>query len=379
MRKLISTSYFPTTVFHGAGSMEKLGEACDMLQAKHIYLIASKRGLEDFKTLINAGKINPKSMDCFSDFSSEPTIIHVNNAVKELQNSKADCIVAMGGGTAIDLAKAVSVLAANHHVSLKNLHTARHLEKYPLIAIPTTSGTGSEVTKVAVITDEAQNIKYNPGHPKLVPDIAILDPELTTSMPMHVTAQTGLDALTHAMEAYVSTLASPLSDLFATEAIKLIGKWLIIAYKTPHDLEARDGMLRASCFAGLAFSNASTNLAHATARPLGTRFDLPHGLSVALTLPYTIEFGMESARDRYKQIAEALGTNDVLELVTAYNRIFNTYRLAKQKLDIDQFSASIPTLVEDALAGNGIKTNRKVPTKDDITMIYEKLAKDLEE
>src|SRR5690606_5836025 len=242
------------------------------------------------------------------DFQSEPTTGHLQDALKHFKETQANGILAIGGGTALDLAKALSVLAANPQLGLADIPQQKRLEKIPLIAVPTTSGTGSEATKVTVITDTAQNRKLNPGHPALIPDAVILDPELTISMPPQITAETGLDALTHAMEAFVSTRATPISDAFALEAIRLIGKSIRTVYHEPENLKARDDMLRGSFFAGLAFSNSSTNLAHATARPLGTRFSLPHGLSVALMHPYVISFGEKAASVRYAEIAKALQT-----------------------------------------------------------------------
>ncbi|HSJ39099.1 MAG TPA: iron-containing alcohol dehydrogenase, partial [Planococcus sp. (in: firmicutes)] len=290
---------------------------------------------------------------------------------------KADGILAIGGGTALDLAKALSVLAANKRLTLRDIPQYRHLDKIPLIAVPTTAGTGSEVTKVTVITDTALKRKLNPGHPALIPDVVVLDPELTLSLSPNITAETGLDALAHAIEAYVSTRATPISDAFALEAIRAIGGSIRTSYLEPQNLQERDDMLRGSLFAGLAFSNSSTNLAHATARPLGTRFSLPHGLSVALMHPYVIAFGAEAAHDRYAAIADALGTDSVLAFIEKLNALFELKEEARKRLDLNQLASSIPLLVEDALSGNGIETNRKIPTRQDITDIYKNLVTDL--
>lgn len=369
--------YFAPQIIHGAGSINDLDTVCKDLHISTVFVLASDRTRttlqEIFEQMVSAGI----ATHYFTDFQSEPTTDHLQNALHEFRQTQANGIIAIGGGTTLDLAKALSVLAANPDLTLDAIPHQQHLEKIPLIAVPTTSGTGSEVTKVTVITDTIRNRKLNPAHPALIPDAVILDPELTISMPPKISAETGLDALAHAIEAFVSTRATPISDAFALEAIRLIGRSIRTAYHEPVDLLARDDMLRGSMFAGLAFSNSSTNLAHATARPLGTRFSVPHGLSVALMHPYVISFGEQVSRERYADIAKVLGTESVLGFIEKLNEEFHMEEEMKKQVDLEQLVASIPLLVEDSLSGNGIETNRKLPTRQDITEIYRKFATDL--
>lgn len=327
----------------------------------------------------------------YSGIASEPTSSNVAEGVAVATDAGADCVVALGGGSAMDAAKAVSVLAVNPNLAFSDIPKQAKLKRLPLLAIPTTSGTGSEATRVSVITNSATGIKENPGHPSLVPDIAVLDPQLTVTLPPSLTAFTGMDALTHAMEAYVSNKANSLTDLHAYEAMKLVGQWLDKAVTDGADREARQKMAMASCLAGIAFSNASTNLAHAGGRSLGAAFHVPHGLSVALLLPFVMEFGLEVAEDRYAQVAIALGGNPHLSravlarqavaIVNGYNAKFGIWQEAKTKFmpDLAIFRQAIPSLVKNALGGNGILTNPKVPTEQDVTLIFEKLAAKLEE
>lgn len=370
-------TYFAPRIIHGPGSIGNLDEACRTVGATSLFVLLSERTKmsldKTFNQLISKGF----SLVFFTDFKSEPTTGHLRTAIHEFAQSNAEGILAIGGGTALDLAKALSLLAANESLALRDIPQQQHLDKIPLIAVPTTAGTGSEVTKVTVITDTDLKRKLNPGHPALIPDVVVLDPELTLSVPPKITAETGLDALAHAIEAYVSTLATPISDVFALEAIRSIGKSIRTAYREPHNLQARSDMLRGSMFAGLAFSNSSTNLAHATARPLGTRFLLPHGLSVALMHPYAIAFGLETASERYADVAEALGVKNVLDFTEELNVLFELKAAVKKRLDPEELKASIPVLVEDALSGNGIASNRKLPAREDITEIYQKLVTDL--
>ncbi|HSO57201.1 MAG TPA: iron-containing alcohol dehydrogenase [Paenisporosarcina sp.] len=377
MSQLASTTYFAPHIIHGAGSIKELDRACQAIQAKSLFVVLSERTKKSLKSTLEQIASSGTSLHFFTDFQSEPTTEHLQVALKDFKQAKADGILAIGGGTTLDLAKALSVLAANTEVTLSDIPHYESLDKIPLIAVPTTAGTGSEVTKVTVITDTSLNRKLNPGHPALIPTIVLLDPELTMSMSPKITAETGLDALAHAIESYVSTSATPISDSFALEAIRLIGKSIQVAYHEPQNVTARDNMLRGSMFAGLAFSNSSTNLAHATARALGTRFSLPHGLSVALMHPYVISFGTEAANERYTEIARVLEKENVLEFIEELNEAFQLKEEAKKRLDLEEVKACIPILVEDALSGNGIQTNRKVPTREDITEIYTKLVNDL--
>ena len=322
----------------------------------------------------------------FSAISGEPTSQHVAAGIAAAKESGADCVIALGGGSAIDTAKAVAAMAVNPGLAFVDIAKQTKLTRLPLIAIPTTSGTGSEATRVSVITNEATGIKENPGHPSLVPDIAVLDPQLSVSLPPGLTAFTGMDALTHAMEAYVSNKANSLSDLYAYEAMKIVGLWLEKAVADGSDLEAREKMALASYLAGVAFSNASTNLAHAGGRALGAYFHVPHGLSVALLLPFVMEFSLEAAEERYAKVAIALGANahnprgvlarQAIEMVNAYNDKFGVWQEAKSKFmpDTAVLRQAIPEMVRNTLSGNGILTNRKVPTDVDVTDMFMKLA-----
>ncbi|MEW9674013.1 iron-containing alcohol dehydrogenase family protein [Ammoniphilus sp. 3BR4] len=323
----------------------------------------------------------------FSDYSGEPTTEHVNAALHVLREFKADCVIGIGGGSALDLAKAVSLFSINPEMTWSAITNQPHLNRLPLLAVPTTAGTGSEATKVMVITNVETNVKMNPGHPHLIPDAAILDPELTLSLPRSFTAYTGLDALAHAMEAYVSNRATGMTDLFALEAIRMIGTALPRLCEDGKDKEARENMILASCFAGIAFSNASTNLAHAAGRPLGAHFHIPHGLSIALLLPFVMRFGLQVAEQRYANIAIALGTDPTLDpktlaeislkLIEGYNDKFDIWNDGRKYIPIQKLRDAIPILVEDAMSGNGISTNMKVPNQQDIAIIYERLAERL--
>ena len=384
----------PGRIEIGSGSVSRIGALLKSLGGTKPliiidqFLASSAIGL-DKKIMSLLAEVGMEAA-VYSGIANEPTSQNVAEGVAVAVAASADCVIAVGGGSAIDAAKAVAVLAINEGLAFVDIARQEQLKRLPLIAVPTTSGTGSEATRVSVITNLVTGIKENPGHPSLVPDIAVLDPQLTISLPASLTAFTGLDALTHAMEAYVSNKANSLSDLYAYEAMKIAGQWLEQAVADGSNEEARQQMALASCLAGIAFSNASTNLAHAGGRSLGAYFHVPHGLSVALLLPFVMEFGLEAALDRYARVAVALGANghqprevlakSAIAIINDYNDKFGVWQEAKRKFipNVAAFRQAIPEMVKNALSGNGILTNRQVPTAADVTEIFEKLAAKLE-
>lgn len=323
----------------------------------------------------------------FTNFSGEPSTKHVKEALTHFNDFHGDCVLGIGGGSAIDLAKALSVFGKSMDTEWKSIPNYQKLDRLPLFAVPTTSGTGSEVTKIMVITDFDTNIKMNPSHPDLVPDVAILDPELTLTLPPSFTVYTGLDALSHAIEGLLSNRATIMTKLFSIEAIKLIRKSLPKVFENGSDIDSRREMMLASCYAGIAFSNASTNLAHAAGRALGARFHIPHGLSVALLMPFVMEFSLDSCQEHFAEIALALGASPSLSKedltlfaissLEEFNEKFGVWHDGLKYIDTQKLNAEIPTLVNDALSGNGIATNRRVPTEQDIRNVFHLLAEKL--
>lgn len=374
----------PNRVFFGRNTFQKLGLVVKELNVNHLFVIGG--------SMLEKGPVLKQLKTTLKDFSftiyihnqGEPTTEHLKAALVERKKHHADGVVAIGGGSVIDLAKAVAVFSVHEEEDLDSLPTLAKIHRLPLIAVPTTAGTGSEATKVFVITDVETKVKKNPAHPKFLPDVAILDPLLHLSLPKNVTAYTGMDALAHALEAFVSTKANPLSDLYAKGALKLISEALPKVYENGADVESREKMLLGSFYAGLAFSNASTNLAHALARPLGAHFRMPHGLTVAILLPFVVEFGYEAAKERYNvvskifQCEEGNGAKQLIQQLEHFNERFSLWTDAVKYLIRDELTKVIPILVKDALSGNGIFTNHKIPNDTDMENIYRKLITKLQ-
>lgn len=314
----------------------------------------------------------------FSDVRADPDIGTVTKGVGSLLEFEPDAVVAFGGGSAIDAAKAIVFFAARE----------RDMRECPFIAIPTTSGTGSEVSRFAVITDPEKELKYPLVDDSLLPAVAVLDARLTVSVPPAVTADTGIDVFTHAIEAFVSTGSTDFSDAAAEKSIKLIKRHLLAAYNNPEDLIARQGMHNASCLAGIAFSNAGLGLNHGMAHALGARFHIPHGRANGILLPYVMSFNagctekLTSTAKRYAQISRLLRLDSSSVRQSALNLI-RTARRFMEQLGIPatiqaagisrvEFEAEVRAMAEAALADRCTATNPQACSVEDIERVFHK-------
>lgn len=369
--------FLPKHIVSGIHSFQKLSELLYEKKWHQPFIIYSRSAIAN--QLGNMKHQLPNAL--FYEISKgEPTTTELERAVRKLTKAPCDSVIAIGGGSVIDLAKAVAVCAVNSELALQEIPNKQLLNRLPLIAIPTTAGTGSEATKVTVITDETLQTKLNPAHPDLIPDVVILDASLTENLPRSITSFTAIDALTHAIEAFVSTKANSMSDFYALEAIRLLTNQIEKVFEQPTNLEVRQQLLIGSFYAGIAFSNASTNLAHATGRALGTKFHLPHGQCVALMHPFVIDYSMESAHERYEQIAVLIGLSDVTQLSDYLNQLNTAQHVWKSAYHLAPLLTDevIAQLAAQALSGNGILTNRKVPNEEDIQLIFNLLRKRLQ-
>jgi alcohol dehydrogenase class IV len=319
----------------------------------------------------------------YLDVNSEPTDTYVREALQLLKNERCDLIIALGGGSCIDAAKAVAVVAKNGgdiNDYAGGQHPIMH-QPYPLVALPTTAGTGSEVTSVTVITNTSMNVKMMMKHPAFIPTVAIVDPLLTITAPPHVTAATGIDALCHAVEAYISRKAQPLTDILALESIRLIGQNLHTAYENGEHIGAREKMARASMLAGMAFSNASVCLVHGMSRPIGALFHVPHGISNAMLLPGVLEFSKESCIDRLAVIgrifkpefgkeSDSQAAQGAIDFIKALCRALQIPNLKTWGIDETQFNQFLDKMASDALASGSPGNNPRVPSHEEIVNLY---------
>ncbi len=299
----------PSVIVNGPGAAKEVGAFAKTLGKKALIVTdvnLEKLGiLNEIRTALEAAGI---PFTVYDRVVAEPTIEYTEEGLKILKESQADFLIAVGGGSPIDTAKAVSALATNPG-KISDFMGANKIPKAgpPMVAIPTTAGTGSEVTPFTIITDTSKDVKMLIVSPNIMPRVALVDPQMTLKMPPSITMATGLDALTHAIEAYVSVKAQPITDVLALEAIRVIAANLRQAWSNGDNLEARTNMMIGSLEAGLAFSNSSVALVHGMARPIGAYFHVPHGVSNASLLPTVIEFSIPGNPQRYADIAEAMG------------------------------------------------------------------------
>jgi len=374
----------PSTIHVGVGSHERVAAEAARVGGGAVLVITDA----NVRATPLAGKVIDQLMSAgllrgvFSDVPGEPTTTEVQGGVSALKEATANTVVAIGGGSVIDTGKAVAVMATNEGsiVDYKGANKIR-TPKLPLIVANTTAGTGSEVTRFAIITDPVTNVKLLIADPHLIPDVAIDDPLLTLTCPPLVTASTGVDALTHAIESYISVRATSLSDILALSAIRKVGQSLRVAFRSGEDLSARTLMHVASLEAGMSFSNASVALVHGMARPIGAYFHTAHGISNAVLLPHVMEWSLPGAPGRFADIARALGADATgLSEAQAAERAVTEVRtlcrdlkipgLTGLGLDAGKLMALAPTMAQDALDSGSPGNNPRVPTAAEIVELY---------
>jgi len=326
--------HVPTKIVYGTGLVRKLGQQLPYGRRRALLVtdkVIAKIGLADkVRAGLEGSKIQVVAQ--YDDVPPNSEVSTVEACAAVGKEAKANLIIAVGGGSVIDTAKVANIIMKKGG-ALADHQGAQLVTKplFPLVVIPTTAGTGSEVTKVAVIADLQNDIKLPFTEDFLQPDFAVLDAEMTASMPPRITGATGMDALTHAIEAYVGIESSPASDAMALEAIRMISRNILQAAAFPDDMEARGAMVAASCLAGIAFSHSMVGVVHACAHSLGGVYHLPHGEANAIMLPFGMEANLEAKLERYADIAVALGVRPTPSRhVTAHLGILKVRMLGRQ-------------------------------------------------
>lgn len=322
------------------------------------------------------------SCEIFHETVADPTTAVVEEGVRVFVQGEHDSLVSLGGGSPIDTAKAIGMLAANAG-RVRDYRVPRPIPAAgPMhVAIPTTAGTGSEVTRFSVITDTENGEKMLIAGNPLLPSAAVVDYELTLTMPPRLIADTGTDSLTHAIEAFVSRKANPFTDALALAAMKTIWKELPTCFREPNNRKAREAMMLAATQAGIAFSNASVALVHGMSRPLGAHFHVPHGLSNAMLLPVVTAFSVEAAPDRYAICARTMGiARESDPDPIAVEQLLRSLYTRNAELEVpspkqfgipeEQYIALIPTMAAQALASGSPQNNPRIPSVEEIETIY---------
>ncbi|MGL4207052.1 MAG: iron-containing alcohol dehydrogenase [Aeromonadaceae bacterium] len=366
----------------GCGAIEALGDYLIRYESKRVLLVTDPGVIEAGwldRVLLELQRVKIEH-SLFYHLTPNPKDAEVMAGAEFYLQQACDLVVVVGGGSPMDCAKGICALVGNGG-ALRRFAGVDHVPKRGphLICIPTTAGTGSEVSRFAIITDTQSNVKFAIVSPTMVPTLALIDPITTTTMPAELTATTGMDALVHAIEAYVSTASSPLSDLYALEAIRLISASLRQAMAHPLELQYRESMMLGSLLAGLAFTTASLGLVHAMAHSLGGLLDLAHGECNALLLEYVVAYNFVASPARFQQVGEAMGlpmrglnqAEQKVRLVAALASLRRDVNLAHPLRDLGVKLEDIPLLAENALADPCILTNPLQPTLEEVVHIYE--------
>ncbi|MDD3368797.1 MAG: lactaldehyde reductase [Lachnospiraceae bacterium] len=372
------------TSYHGAGAIQSIAEEANGRNLKKAF-VCSDPDLVKFgvtKKVLDVLDKAGLAYELYSNIKPNPTIENVQSGVAAFKKSGADYIIAIGGGSSMDTAKAVGIIIKNPDFedvrSLEGVAPTRE-KAVPIFAVPTTAGTAAEVTINYVITDVEKHRKMVCVDPKDIPVVAFVDPEMMSSMPKGLTAATGMDALTHAIEGYITAGAWELSDMFHIKAIELIAKSLRGAVaNTP---EGRESMALGQYVAGMGFSNVGLGIVHSMAHPLGALYDTPHGVANAIILPTVMEYNAEATGEKYREIARAMGVEGVDSMnqaeyrkaaVDAVKKLSQDVGIPTDLKDIVK-KEDIPFLAQSAMDDACRPGNPKQPTLEDITALYESL------
>lgn len=372
----------PASITFGPGAIGRLPEVVAGFGARAVVVsdpgVARAGILSRILTLLSEAGIGAEP---FTDVEPNPSVETVNAALDRLKRTRAGFVIGVGGGSAMDVAKVLGVLGAHGGT----VHDYEGIGKVPapglpVVAVPTTAGTGSEVTIFSVITDRERKLKMTLGSAHAVPQVALCDPELTVSMPPALTAATGMDALTHAVECYVNTAHNPIAKTLALDAARLIGRSLRAAYANGADLRARTEMLLASTMAALAFTRTRLGNVHAMSHPLGAHFDVPHGVANAVLLPYVMEFNLVACYETYPAIAAALGERveglprhaAAEAAIEAVRRLSRDVEIPTRLRDVGVLREGIPAMTEDAMKSGNVLVNPRRTTAADIAALFER-------
>ena len=375
----------PPMIVCGPGAAKEAGSYAKGLGKKALIVTDSaleKLGLLD--DVRNALEMAGIPFAVYNQVVTEPTTDFVEEGLKVFKEVQAEFLIAVGGGSPIDAAKAIAAVATNPG-RISDFAGPNKIPRpgSPLMAIPTTAGTGSEVTQFTIITDTSRDVKMLIASPHVIPRVALVDPLLTLTMPQELTAGTGLDALTHAIEAFVSVKAQPITDTLALGAIRILAENIRPAWSNGGNIEARINMMIGAHQAGMAFSNSSVALVHGMARPIGAYFHVPHGVSNAALLSVIIEFSIPGNPKRYAALAEAMG--EITEGLSVLDAAYLAADAA-EKLSVDlkvptlkelgveekKFNSIVEQMAADAIASGSPGNNPRKATREEIVDLYQR-------
>jgi alcohol dehydrogenase class IV len=374
----------PPIIKFGAGLLPEVPEVVARLKCQRPLIVTDPFMVKQGPPGVLADHLSRAGLACevFSETVPDPTSDAIAAGVMAYRAGRHDGLISLGGGSPIDTAKAIGMIAANGgHPRDYKVPNPIPATLPPHIAIPTTAGTGSEVTRFTVIIDSERNEKMLIAGSALLPSAAIVDYELSLTMPQRLTADTGTDSLTHAIEAYVSRKANRFTDTLALAAMRIIWDELLTAFTEPANRKAREHMMLAATMAGMAFSNASVALVHGMSRPIGVFFHVPHGLSNAMLLPAVTAFSADAAADRYADCARAMGVaaaddttpvaiKKLVDALYQRNRELQVPSPKQYGIPEQKYFEVIPVMAAQALASGSPQNNPRIPTATEIAQLY---------
>jgi len=381
----IGEFYAPGKIIFGPGSLNQIGVEAKRLGDKALVVLgrSTMRKSGALDRLTHLLKENELEYTIYENIPSDPTVETVDKGTSLARKENCNLVIALGGGSVLDAGKAISAMITNEGSVADYLEIEGKGRKFqhktiPFIAIPTTSGTGSEATRNAVITNTKLGLKKSIRDPWLIPEVAMVDPQLTLSLPPHITAICGGDALTQCIEAYLGKKSQEITDALALHAIGLIGKSLVKAVKDGKNLEARKNMAMAALLSGLCLSNSGLGAAHALSHPLGVHYKIPHGLSCAVLLPYVMEFNLPVVTKKLSKIAQALGEDVSLLSETeaaqrAVKKIKEMFFLAGIKENLSEWGIKeedFSQIIKEAKGGSLNNNPREASEADLIELLY---------
>ena len=372
--------------YFGPGARKEIAGEVKRLGFKKA-LVVTDKGLMKFgvaKMVLDVLDANSIPYEIFDDVKPNPTVTNVKQGIEACRQAGADFIIAIGGGSAMDTAKGIGIVCNNPEfsdiVSLEGVADTKK-KSLPIIALPTTAGTAAETTINYVIIDEEKQKKMVCVDPNDIPAVAIVDAELMYSLPKSLTAATGMDAMTHAIEGYITKAAWEMSDMFETKAIEMIHRYLPIAVEQPQNPEGRNGMAVAQYIAGMAFSNVGLGVDHGMAHPLSALHDVPHGVACAMLLPVVMRFNAPAAKEKYVEIAKAcnaykdgMTVDEAVDAAcTAIENLSKLVGIPQHLTELGITEDDIPALAEQAISDVCTPGNPREVTKEDIIALYKQI------
>jgi alcohol dehydrogenase len=375
-KKLEFSFHLPTLIEFGSGKASTLGERLLQLGVTNAFIVSDK-GVQAAGLLTKLGDSLQASkilFDVYLDVEPDPSLETIDKGAEIFKNNSYDCIVAVGGGSPMDTAKGIRIVAGNGRsiASFAGVNEVNKAPDIPLVTIPTTSGTGSEVTIFGVYSDWMNNVKVTVTSPHMAPTISIVDPELTLGLPPHMTAATGIDALAHGIETFFSKRAAPASSAIAIEAIATVGSNLRRAVRDGQDEEARTAMSHGSLLAGMAFNNGFLGLAHAIGSALSGHCHVPHGVAIGLLLPLVVEFNAAADPEKEAKIAELLGA-EKKEAGSAVWKLARDIGLPARLSEVNVPEKKLADIARDSFKSGMMKFNPRQPAEAEVLELLKKI------